>query len=119
MDNEFSKPELVETTDWLISYHMRSFRARRIGLLENIEIWPGIVSELDNLRCQLGNEYTAEERSWRSIGLHEIVSRNRAELKEIKQQAQEATDAKPYLKRAEKLMEELDAAVYLLELLNG
>lgn len=116
---ELTNKQIAETADWLISYHMRSFRSRRHGLLPDVEIWPEIVSELDNLRVRLNNDYTPEEIAWKSIGLHETMSRNKAKLKELKEEAHKADDAKPYLEQAEKAMKEMDAAVYLLELLNG
>ena len=115
---EFSNDTIVKLCDMMISYHAHSFRVRRASLLD-IEVPLPLVEELDNLRNRLGNEYDDEDKLMRATGLHEIVSRNRLEIKGLSASAKEADDAKPYLDKAGVLMEELGGATYLLELLHG
>ena len=115
---EFSDETTIKLCDMMISYHVHSFRVRRVPLLD-IEVPLPIVEELDNLRNRLGSEYDDEDKLMRATGLHEMVSRNRLEIKGLSISAKESDDAKPYMEKAEVLIEELGAATYLLELLHG
>lgn len=114
----FSNKAIAKMCDMLISYHTHSFRVRRAPIYD-VDITPAIVEELDNLRWRVGNEYGDDERLMRASGLHEIVSRNRFTIREQASLARDEDDARPHLAIAEKLMEELGATMYLLELLNG
>ena len=114
----FSNPTIAKMCDMLISYHVHSFRVRRAPIFD-VEVTPVIVEELDNLRWRVGNEYEHEEQLMKASGLHEIVSRNRYAIKEQASLARDEEDARPHFAIAEKLMSELGAATYLLELLNA
>ena len=117
MIEELSNEGLVSLTDMLISYHMRSFRIRRKGLL-SIDLTPDIVLELDNLRYRLGNEWKEEDAYDQAIGFNHIIQSGREEISRQREMAQSADDATPHLERAQELMEEMSAAKYLMELMT-
>ncbi len=114
---ELSKEGIVRLCDMLISYHMRAFRIRRKGLLD-VDLAPGIVMELDNLRYRLGNEWKVEDAHDQAEGFNHIIHMGKEEISRQREMAQSADDAKPYLERAEVLMGEMSAAKYLMELMT-
>jgi len=114
----FSNETIVKLADMMISYHAHSFRARRVPFF-NGEITPPIVDELGNMRKRIGNEYEPEEKMFNAVGLHEIVTRNKVEIRALATIAKSAENARPYAEKAGILMDELSSTIYLLELLNG
>ena len=114
LDNE----GIANVADMLISYHMHSFRIRRHEIYD-IEFEPAIVNELDNARKRLRNDYSETDRMAQAFGFHEIVSRSKWRIAELAKEAKESEDARTQYKEAEVLMEQMGAADYLLELLNG
>jgi len=114
---ELSDEGLVKLCDMLISYHMRAFRIRRHGLLD-IDLAPNIVIELDNLRYRLGNEWKEEDILDQAEGFNHIIHAGKKEISRQREMAQVADDARPYLERAQELMEEMGAAKYLMELMT-
>ena len=114
---KLSNKGIVRLCDMLISYHMKSFRIRRKGLLD-VDLAPKIVMELDNLRYRLGNEWKVEDAHDQAIGFNHIIQMGKEEISRQREMAQSADDAKPHLERAQTLMEEMSAAKYLMELMT-
>lgn len=115
-----SNQTVSELAGMLASYHMYSFRARRAGLLaDSFEVKPLLVSELENVQKRMGNQYGPDEAMMQATGLHEIMTRNRNKIEELRQKAEDSDRAKVYLQEAQDLLKELEGANYLLELLNG
>lgn len=116
--SDFSNETLVRISDALISYHMNSFRIRRQGLLD-VDLAPAIVVELDNMRARIGNEFKEEHIIDQAEGFNQIIQNGSKEISRQRELAQSTDDAKPYLERAQELMEEMSAAKYLLELMDN
>jgi hypothetical protein len=118
---ELSNQAIGQMADMFIAYHKRSFRIRAQAFFSDFDLdFPlPVVDELDNARRRLENDYVPEERiSW-AFGFHEIISKNRYKIKELADEAKEMDDARPAADDIAQLMEEMDAATWLLELLNG
>ena len=113
-----SNSDMASIADMLVSYHMHSFRIRRHEIF-NIEFDPPVVHELNNARNRLRNDYSEDNRLAQAFGLHEIVSRSKWEIARLAKEAKETEDARKQYEQAEEHMEQMAAADYLLELLNG
>ncbi len=109
---------VADVADMLISYHMHSFRIRRHEIYD-IEFEPFMVTELDNARNRLRGSYSENDVMAQAFGFHEIISRSKWRIAELAKEAKETEDARGQYKEAEALMEQMAAADYLLELLNG
>ena len=117
-ESELSNEAIAKISDMLMAYHRRSFRIRCAGVF-NGYVDPPIVDELDNLRHRLRADYSNEEKMAQAISLHEIISRNRWEIRALAQSAKEVSHAGVIADRIATLMEELEAANWMLEKLDG
>ena len=112
----FSNHDRAAIADMLISYHMNSFRIRREKIFD-IEYSPLLVEELDNARERLDSRYTEEEKVQQAISFREVISYAKNKVSVLAAEAKEAESPQEQYVEAEKFMEQISGASYLLELL--
>ncbi len=112
----FSNNDRAVIADMLISYHMHSFRVRREKIFD-IEYPPPLVEELENARERLGSRYTEEEKVRQAISFREVISYAKNKVSILAAEAKESGSPQEQYAEADKLMEQISGASYLLELL--
>lgn len=117
-ESELSDEAIASISDMLMAYQRRSFRIRCAGVFSGY-VDPPIVGELDNLRRRLRADYSSEEKMAQATSLHEIISRNRWEIKALAKSAKEVSHAGVIADKIATLMEELEAANWMLKTLDG